>query len=158
MFIKEIVMKKTFLMVVMFLIATSSSWAYDKEMAESYAQFFQPYSGKATSKALHMMKTADFVKELRAGKLFVLDVRTPNETGVYGISIPESVTLPMDQVFKPENLASLPTSGKIVVVCKAGHRSITIATALRHIGFDNVYSLKLGLQDVAKYLSPKTAY
>ncbi len=64
----------------------------------------------------------------------------------------------MDQVFKVKNLAKLPTKGKIVIVCKAGHRSMAVSTALRHIGFDNVYSLKLGLQDLAKYLSPKTAY
>ena len=151
-------MKKIILMVVMFLIAASSAWAYDTMMAESYDQYFEPFSGKATSKSLHMIKTADFVKDVRAGKLFVIDVRTPGETGIFGITVPESVALPMDQVFKAENLAKLPTNGKIVIVCKAGHRSMAISTALRHIGFNNVYSLKLGIQDLAKYLTPKTAY
>lgn len=151
-------MKKVILMVVVYLLTISSGWAYDKIMAESYAQYFKPFSEKATSKSLHMMKTADFVKDLRAGKLFVLDVRTPGESGIYGITVPESVAIPMDQVFIPENLASLPTSGKIVVVCKAGQRSMAVSTALRHIGFENVYTLKLGLQDLAKYVTPKTAY
>jgi len=151
-------MKKIILMVVMFLIAASSAWAYDTMMAESYDQYFEPFSGKATSKSLHMIKTADFVKDVRAGKLFVIDVRTPGETGIFGITVPESVALPMDQVFKAENLAKLPTNGKIVIVCKAGHRSMAVSTALRHIGFNNVYSLKLGIQDLAKYLTPKTAY
>jgi len=151
-------MKKIILIIVMFLLTTSVASAYDKMMAESYAQYFKPFSEKATGKSLHMIKTADFVKELRAGKLFVLDIRTPGETIIYGFTIPESVAIPMDQVFKTENLALLPTVGKIVIVCKAGHRAMAVSTALRHIGFNNVYTLKLGLQDLAKYLSPKTAY
>lgn len=151
-------MKKIILLIVMLFLTTSAASAYDKIMAESYDQYFKPFSEKATSKSLHMIKTADFVKGVRAGKLFVLDVRTPGEAGIYGMTIPESVVIPMDQVFKAENLANLPTTGKIVVVCKAGHRAMAISTALRHIGFNNVYTLKLGLQDLAKYLSPKTAY
>ena len=151
-------MKKFSLLVVLFLLTTSVASAYDKVMAESYNQYFKPFSEKATSKSLHMIKTADFVKGVRAGKLFVIDIRTPGETRIYGITIPESVAIPMDQVFNAENLALLPTTGKIVIVCKAGHRAMAVSTALRHIGFDNVYSLKLGLQDLAKYLSPKTAY
>ncbi len=109
-------MKKILLLIVMFFLTTSTASAYDKIMAESYDQYFKPFSEKATSKSLHMIKTADFVKGIRAGKIFVLDVRTPGETGIYGITIPSSVVIPMDQVFKPENLANLPTTGKIVVV------------------------------------------
>ena len=151
-------MKKFSFLVVLFLLTTSFVWAYDKMMAESYAQYFKPFSEKATSKSLHMIKTADFVKDVRAGKLFVIDIRTPGETGIYGITIPGSVVIPMDQVFKAENLALLPTDKKVVIICKAGHRAMAVSTALRHIGFNNVYSLKLGLQDLAKYLTPKTAY
>ncbi len=151
-------MKKFSLLVVLFLLTTSFALAYDKMMAESYAQYFKPFADKATSKSLHMMKTADFVKEVKAGKLFVIDVRTYGEAGIFGMTIPESVVLPMDQVFKAKNLDRLPTTGKIVIVCKAGHRAMAVSTALRHIGFNNVYSLKLGIQDLAKYLNPKTAY
>ncbi len=151
-------MRNSLLMVVMFFVATSSAWAYDNMLAESYAQYFKPFSAKATSKSLHMVKTPDFVKDVRAGKVLVLDIRTPGETGIYGITIPGSLVIPMDQVFSAENLARLPTDKKIVIVCKAGLRSVAVSTALRHIGFDNVYSLKLGLEDLAKYLSPKTAY
>jgi len=99
---------------------------------------FKPFSEKATSKSLHMIKTADFVKAVRSGKLFVLDVRTPAETGIYGVTIPGSVVIPMGQVFKAENLTRIPSDKKVVIVCKAGHRAMAISTALRHIGFDNV--------------------
>ncbi len=98
-------MRKFMLLVVMFFVATSGAWAYDKMMAESYAQFFKPFSEKATSKSLHMVKTADFVKGVSAEKLFVVDVRTPGEFGVYGITIPGSVAIPMAQVFKAKYLS-----------------------------------------------------
>ena len=151
-------MKKFLLILVLFFLATSVASGYDKVMAESYAQYFKPFTEKMTGKSLHMMNTATFVNELRAGKLFVLDIRTPGETMIYGFTGPGSVVIPMDQVFKAENLANLPTIGKIVVVCKAGHRAMAISTALRHIGFNNVYILQHGIQDLAKYLTPKTAY
>ena len=151
-------MKRLFLLLIMLFLTTSTSWAYDQQMAESYASFFKPFSEKATAKSLQMMKTPDFVKAVQAGQLFVLDIRTSGETGIYGITIPGSVAIPMDQLFQSKNLDRLPTDKKIVVICKAGHRAIAVSTALRHIGFKNVYSLKLGIQDLAKYLSPKTAY
>ena len=151
-------MNKILLFIVMFFLTISTSWAYDQQLAESYASFFKPFSEKATAKSLQMMKTPDFVKAVKSGQLFVLDIRTPGETGVYGITIPGSAVIPMDQLFQADNLARLPTNKKIVVICKAGHRAIAVSTALRHIGFKNVYSLKLGIQDLAKYLSPKTAY
>jgi len=151
-------MKKVFLIIIVFILTTSVAAAYDKLLAESYVQFFKPFSEKATVKSLHFINTVDFVKNAKTGKLFIVDVRTPGETGIYGLTIPGSVVMPMDQVFDPYNLNRLPTDKKIVIVCKAGHRSMAVSTALRHIGFDNVYSLKLGIQDIAKYLSPKTAY
>jgi len=142
----------------MLLMAVSNAWAYDKIMAESYAEFFAPFSHKATGKSLHMMGNAAFIKHAKAGELFILDVRTPGETSILGFNIPETVAIPMDQVFKPENLARLPTDMKIVVVCKAGHRAMAISTALRHIGFTNTYILQPGTQGLANHLSPKTAY
>jgi rhodanese-related sulfurtransferase len=64
----------------------------------------------------------------------------------------------MDQVFKPESLAQIPTDRPVVVTCKSGVRCTAIAFALRNIGFENVYSMKGGLIDLMKYLSPKTAF
>lgn len=109
-------MKKFILIIVIFLLTTSVASAYDMVMAESYNQYFKPFSEKATGKSLHMISTAAFVRDIRAGKLFVLDVRTPGETGIYGLTVPGTIVIPMDQVFKPENLANLPTTGKIVIV------------------------------------------
>ena len=151
-------MKRIMLVMLMLVMAVSTVWAYDKMMAESYAQYFAPFSHQATGKALHMMSNGAFVEHAKAGELFILDIRAPGETNILGFNIPETVAIPMDQVFKPENLARLPTDMKIVVVCKAGHRAMAISTALRHIGFTNTYILKPGIQGLANYLSPKTAY
>ena len=152
-------MKKLFLLVILSVFFVSPAFAYDQGLAKSYEQYFSPFSGKATPKAMQMIPTKAFVESLKKGdELFVVDIRTPGETDVYGINLTNSIVLPMNEVFKPENLAKIPTTGKVVIVCKAGHRAMAVATGLRHIGFKNVFVLKQGISDVANYLSPKNAY
>ena len=89
-------MNKILLFIVMFFLTISTSWAYDQQLAESYASFFKPFSEKATAKSLQMMKTPDFVKAVKSGQLFVLDIRTPGETVFYVITTPGSAVIPMD--------------------------------------------------------------
>ena len=152
-------MKKLFLLGILSVFFINPAFAYDKGLAKSYDQYFSPFSGKGTPKALQMIPTKAFIESLKKGdKLFVVDIRTPGETGVYGLTLSNSIVLPMNEVFKPENLEKIPTSGKVVIVCKAGHRAMAVATGLRHVGFKNVFSLKKGISDVANYLSPKNAY
>lgn len=141
------------------LVPVSAAYAYDQGLAASYEKFFAPFSAKATAKSLQMMKVPDFVQALHKGEPFVvLDTRTPAETGIYRMSVPGTLLIPMNEVFEPRNLARIPTDQKVVVVCKAGHRATAIAMALRHIGFDNVFVLKGGAVALANYLTPKTAY
>ncbi len=155
---KGSVMKKFLLFIVM-LLMVGTAWSYDQGLAKSYEQYFSSFSGKGTAKALQMMPTKVFLGALKKGdKLFIMDIRTPGETGVYGLNLARSAVIPMNEVFKPANLVKIPTSGKVVVVCKAGHRAMAIATGLRHIGFKNVFVLKHGISDVANTLSPKNAY
>jgi len=151
-------MKKFFLIIILFLLTTSVASAYDKILAKSYAEYFAPFSEASVGKSLHMMNSANFVEYAKAGKLYIIDIRTSGETDLYGLTIPGSVVMPMDKIFTAENLARLPIDKKIVIVCKAGHRAMAISTGLRHIGFNNVYTLKHGILGLAKYLSPKTAY
>jgi rhodanese-related sulfurtransferase len=131
---------------------------YDVELAASYAKLFEPAIGARTGKALHLIKPDQLVKELQAGKQIVaLDVRTPNEFGVFGLTVPGSIEMPINEVFLPENLERIPQDKTVVVVCKAGTRAAAVGTALRHVGFENVYVLKGGLMALSKYLDPKTA-
>jgi rhodanese-related sulfurtransferase len=63
----------------------------------------------------------------------------------------------MNAVFLPENLERIPQDKTVVVICKSGTRATAVGTALRHIGFDNVYVLKGGLMALSKHLDAKTA-
>jgi rhodanese-related sulfurtransferase len=90
--------------------------------------------------------------------MLILDVRTPAEVTLIQIGLPNTLAIPLNGLFQPENLDRLPVEGKIVVVCKAGHRAMAAATGLRHIGFDEVYVLKLGIADLASKVTPKTAH
>jgi rhodanese-related sulfurtransferase len=140
-------------------IPSTSLLAYNQDLAASYETFFEPFAGKATAKNLQMMQVPDFVAAVKNGeKLVVLDTRTPAETGIFVMSTPDTLVIPMNEVFKAENLARIPTEQKLVVVCKAGHRATAVAMALRHIGFEKVFVLKGGAKALVAYLTPKLAY
>jgi rhodanese-related sulfurtransferase len=152
-------MKKSFILIFISMFISSAAFSYDQGLAKSYDQYFSPFSGETTGNALQMIPTKAFIESLKYDEeLFVVDIRTPGETGVYGFNFKNSITIPMNDVFKPKNLAKIPTTGKVVIVCKAGHRAMAIATGLRHIGFKNVFVLKSGISDIAQYLTPKSAY
>lgn len=151
-------MKKILMLVAISLIAGSAS-AYDKGVASSYEKYFSPFAGKETTTALKLIKPNDFVTALKKGdKMFVIDVRTPGETEIVGLTIPSSAAIPMNQVFEPANLARIPTDRYVVIVCQGGVRAMATATALRHTGFINIYVLKGGAKDLVKYLNQNTAY
>jgi rhodanese-related sulfurtransferase len=139
--------------------AISSAWSYDADMAASYKRLFSGVSGAEAGKALHFISPEAFVAKLKKGESPVaVDIRTPAETDLFSLSLAGSLTIPTDQVFAPENLARLPTDKPVVIVCKSGARAAAVGTALRHIGFDNVYILKGGFQALAAYYGPGEAY
>ncbi len=131
---------------------------YDAQLARSYAQLFQPVAGAKVVKGLHLMKPDQLVQHVRSGApLLSLDIRTPGESGIFSMTLADSMSIPDNEVFLPENLKRIPKDRKVVIVCKSGTRATAIGTALRHVGFSNVYILKGGIMGLAKYLSPKTA-
>jgi len=112
----------------------------------------------ASSLTVKNIPYSDFVKAVKADtKPFVLDVRTEQEAAIYGITLADSVSMPMKRVFTKDTLDQIPTDRKIVVVCKGGHRATAIAMGLRQIGFKDVFILKGGFAALAKFLAPKTA-
>ena len=86
-----------------------------------------------------------------------VDIRTPAETGIYSATLPGTLVIPIDELFTEVNLARIPTDKTVVVLCKSGTRAAAAGTALRHIGFDNVYVLKGGFKALAGYMGPKEA-
>ena len=142
------------------IVAVTSSpvWAYDQNLAASYQKLFEPVKGANAGKALHLIKPEMFIEGLKKGKRYVaIDVRTRAESVVYTMALPGSLRIPANELFKTQNLNRLPTDKPVVVVCKSGTRATAVGTALRHIGFDNVYILKGGYKALTAYLDPKIA-
>jgi rhodanese-related sulfurtransferase len=134
-------------------------WSYDAAMAQSYAKLFEPVKGAGAGKAMHLMKPDAFVqKVVEKQPLVVLDVRTPAETAVYSATLPGTLVIPLNELFTETNLDRIPTDKTVVVLCKSGTRAAAAGTALRHVGFDNVYILKGGFKALAGYMGPKEAY
>lgn len=134
------------------------AWSYDAAMAESYATLFAPVKGAEAGKALHLISPAALIDKLKAKEpLVVLDIRTPAETAVYGMTLPDSLVIPVNELFAETNLGLIPTDKTVVVICLSGTRASAAGTALRHIGFGNVYILKGGFKALTGYLGPKEA-
>lgn len=139
-------------------LSSTMSWAYNKELAASYQKLFQPVTGAKAGKALHLIKPEAFLENLKNGKRYVaIDVRTPAESYIYSMTLPGSLYIPINELFKAETLARLPKDQPIVIICKSGTRATAAGTALRHIGFNDVYILKGGLKALSAYLDPKVA-
>lgn len=154
-------MKRTHAVLLGFLAAlllAPATLAYDVDLAQGFAKMFEPVQGVTAGKALHLIKPDQLVKRLKKGEAIVaLDIRTPAEFGIFGMTLPETLAIPINELFTPENLARIPTDKLVLVVCKAGTRATAAGTALRFIGFDNVYVLKGGIGALAGYVNPKTA-
>lgn len=147
-----------FIPMVMAMTFAAQAGPYDAAMAESYAKLFAPVNGAGAGKALHLMPPDAFVDKVKAQQpLVALDVRTPAETAVYSVTLPGALVIPIDQLFTQASLARIPTDKPVVVLCLSGTRATAAGTALRHIGFDNVYVLKGGFKALTAYLGPKEA-
>lgn len=141
-----------------FLSFSSVAWSYDTDMAQSYEKFFASCCGAGVGKMLHFVKPAAFVNDIKAGKEYItIDVRTPEETGLYTMALPSNLTISVNHLFEPENLDKIPQDKPVMIICKSGARATAVGTALRHIGFDNVYILKGGIQALSSYYGAKQA-
>ncbi len=79
----------------------------------------------------------------------LIDVRSEGEYGI--CKIDGSLLIPLDiiQEKNPEKLNGLKPSDEIVLHCKAGVRSLKAAKALKEIGFNNVKSMRGGIEEWA---------
>ena len=134
------------------------SWSYDAAMAESYVKLFAPVKGAGAGKALHLIKPDALLNKVKAKEpIVVLDIRTPAETDVFGVTLPDSLVIPINELFSEAKLAQIPTDKTVIVLCQSGMRAIVAGTALRHIGFENVYVVMGGFKALTGYLGPKKA-
>jgi sulfur-carrier protein adenylyltransferase/sulfurtransferase len=82
---------------------------------------------------------------------FLLDVREPVERAISAIE--GDYHVPMDDV--PERLAELNPGADIVVYCRSGVRSRTVAQYLRSQGFQKVRNLAGGINAYAREVAPE---
>jgi molybdopterin/thiamine biosynthesis adenylyltransferase/rhodanese-related sulfurtransferase/molybdopterin converting factor small subunit len=86
----------------------------------------------------------------RGDKLFILDVREPNEYQINKIG--GSTLIPLGEV--PRRYAELNPDDEVVVHCKMGGRSAKAAEYLRSVGFKKVLNLKGGILDWIDKVDP----
>jgi rhodanese-related sulfurtransferase len=152
-------MKRLLSVFLLVLLLVQPAAAYDREKAQALAQFLAPFAEGAVPKALGLVPPEKLLTELKEGKEIVfLDVRTPKEFGLLGITHPGTLNIPMNELFRDENLARLPADKTILVLCHTGLRAGIVAVGLRQIGFENVRVLKGGIVALAGLLDPKSAY
>jgi rhodanese-related sulfurtransferase len=138
---------------------SAPAWSYDVDLAARYAQMFAPAKEKATGKELHCLKPEGFMNMIKKGEPLVgLDIRTPVEVSVFNLALPGSLSIPIDELFLPENLARIPKDRPVVVLCKSGIRAGMAVVALRQLDFDKVFALQGGFKALSDYLDPVTAY
>ena len=140
------------------LIAAPTA-AYDRGDADAYAQIFASVHGLKAGKHLHVIKPDKFVQQVRAGKEYVtVDIRTPNQTRFFTGNLPGHLVIPMNELFKHEQLAKLPNDKPIVVLSKSGGTcAAAVGTALRDVGFKDTFVLKGGFKGLITYLGTKEA-
>jgi len=90
-------------------------------------------------------------KMMKGEKLTLIDVRTPEEQAL--TRVPGALRIPMTDIMK--NLDRIPTDGTVVVICHSSPRAIIVTTALRILGYNNVYALKGGIMAIANLNAKK---
>jgi molybdopterin/thiamine biosynthesis adenylyltransferase/rhodanese-related sulfurtransferase len=97
------------------------------------------------------ISSVELKKRMDAGeKIFVLDVREPNEYQINRIS--GSTLIPLGEV--PRRYQELPRDVEIVTQCKMGGRSQKALDFLRTVGFTNMKNLKGGIMDWIDKVDP----
>ena len=132
------------------------SWSYDAAIANGFNSMFAPVKGAAVGKHLHLIPPEKFVAKVNKNQpMMVVDVRTPAETSVLGITLTGSKSIPLAELFKPANLQSLPKNKPVIIVCQSGVVATAAGTALRYSGFKNVFILKGGIKGLVSYMGAK---
>jgi len=148
----------TLLFIASALLFAAPAWSYDAVAAQGYEAMFATAHGAKVGKELHLLPPDKFIEKTKKGEtLVVLDIRTPAERSVIGMTYKDTLNISLNDLFKKENLSRLPTDRPIVVVCQSGIRGTAAATALRHVGFKNAFILKGGMKGLISSFGPKEA-
>jgi rhodanese-related sulfurtransferase len=120
----------------------------DWEEVERLSDFFSYFTEEYLSKTPCRVSPHQLISWIHKGeKVIIVDIRTPTEMGLIGFTYPQTLKIPMNELFKRENIEKLAQyeDYKIVVACRAGVRSLVATAFLRRVGFNNAYSLHGGI-------------
>ena len=124
--------------------------AYDAEKAKYFDAFYSKFTPKVLANPTIEASADDVMKMIHEGEKFtILDARTPAEMEIIGIKLPNTLEIPMNEVFKDENLKRLPTDEKLILLCHSGSRVTMMAAGLLMLGFNNIVILKGGIKAFA---------
>lgn len=109
----------------------------------------------------HIMRSEEMEKDLeitprevaellKAGKVKLLDVRTPEEHQIASVQ----GSMLVDEALAQEIISSWPKDAAIVTMCHHGMRSMDAAAYLRGHGFTNTRSMSGGIDDWALQIDP----
>ncbi|NPA41299.1 MAG: rhodanese-like domain-containing protein [Aquificae bacterium] len=139
------------------LLVSGVGYSLDWQEAKEYEQFFSHFNQENLAKSPCRIKPDKLINWIKKGEdVVLLDIRTPGEASIVGLTYDNSIHIPLDKLFKKENLERIPKDKKVVVICRSGTRAIVAVAFLQKLGFKNVYALKGGIKGLASYLSPKT--
>jgi len=125
-------------------------FSYDAELAKRLDAMFSQMTPEVLKQRPCQIDANQLFEMIKKKEDFViLDVRTPQEQSITGITWKNTLNIPMHEVFKPENLNKLPKDKKIVVMCHSGDRAAAVVTGLRAVGFNNAYQFKGGIKEIA---------
>lgn len=149
---KKVLVKFTlFLLTLCFLFSfVSNGLTFDDELAKKFYGLFSQMTPEVVAQKPCQVTADKVLDMIKAKEPFVfLDIRTPQETQIVGLAYPDTIRIPMNELFMEENLKKLPADKKIIVVCHSGTRAAPVAMALKMLGFD-AYLLKGGLPELAQ--------
>jgi rhodanese-related sulfurtransferase len=144
-------MKKVLVLtlITIFSLASFAS-AFDKQLATKFDSMFSQLTPEMITKKPCEVNAKQLFEMIKAKEDFlILDIRTPQEMAIVGITYKDTIKIPMHELFKEENLKKLPTNKKIVVVCHTGTRAAAATMALRAVGFMNAFMFKGGIAELA---------
>jgi rhodanese-related sulfurtransferase len=137
---------------------TSGAFGYDLQKAKDFEKFYAGMTQKACADSklfIGALETMQLIKEDK--EYLILDVRSAGEYGVMGVNLKKSLHIPIEHLFKKENLDKLPTNIPVIVTCHSGTRGLMAAMALKQSGFTNIQVLKGGLIALADANTPANA-
>jgi rhodanese-related sulfurtransferase len=145
-----VAMKRGLLVAGALLGFVAVGFSYDAELAKKMDAMFSQMTPEVLKQKPCQIDSNQLFEMIKKKEDFViLDVRTPQEQSITGITWKNTLNIPMHEVFKPENLNKLPKDKKIVVICHSGDRAAAVVTGLRAVGFNNAYQFKGGIKELA---------